>query len=62
MVLNFILLGTIRPRGIWALSVPSLHTARNHEDKMEERSKRYKKIDFLGEGQVQSGWNTFFFD
>ena len=24
----------------------------NHENKMEERSKRYKKIDFLGEGQV----------
>ena len=24
----------------------------NHENKMEEPSKRYKKIDFLGEGQV----------
>ena len=32
---------------------PRLITAHNHENKMEGRSKRYKKIDFLGEGQVQ---------
>ena len=31
---------------------PSPNTAINHENKMEGRSKRYKKIDFLGEGQV----------
>ena len=43
-----------RPRGIWVqnLFVSTQSSHGNHESKMEERSKRYKKIDFLGEGQV----------